>query len=83
MSHMILTPEQRVLVQANLDDARKSYHSLTTGTSAAVIVDQNGERVEFNVANSARLAAYIVALENQLSPVAAAQRILGPARFIF
>ena len=49
-----------------LNEARKAYHSLMTGTSARVVVDQNGERVEFVAANKQALLAYITQLEQQL-----------------
>lgn len=67
-----------------LRDARAAYHSLLTGTMPRVVVDQNGERVEYSVANKAALYTYIQQLEaaggcNQ--PVAFAN--LHPATFIF
>jgi hypothetical protein len=46
-----------------LTAARDALHSLNTGTAARVVVDQNGERVEFNTANADRLRAYIAELE--------------------
>lgn len=70
------TPEQ---IQALLVDARASYHALLTGTKARVVVDQNGQRVEFTSANSDKLAAYIRSLELLLCPVSslAATRPVG------
>lgn len=78
-----LTPEQRALLQMRLDDARQSYHQLATGGQARVIVDQNGERVEFTAANRGTLYAYIMSLESQLATVPVALRVVGPAGFIF
>lgn len=49
-----------------LADAETAYHNLVTGKSARVIVDQNGERVEYTQANSSRLASYIEDLKRQL-----------------
>jgi hypothetical protein len=46
-----------------LADAQTAYHDLQTGRSARVVVDQNGERVEYTPANAARLAAYIADLK--------------------
>jgi hypothetical protein len=83
MIPVILTPEARAALTLNLADARSAYHSLMTGTATRVIVDQNGERVEFQAANRGNLANYIVALEAQLAVTPAASRVLGPARFIF
>lgn len=79
----ILTPEERAAIELKLADARSAYHSLMTGTSARVIVDQNGERVEFTSINRGDLAKYIMALEAQLALVPAACRVLAPAQFIF
>lgn len=64
---MALTTEQKAAIQKLLDDARLKYHALTVGGSARVIVDQNGERIEFNTTNSTRLLAYIRELELQLA----------------
>ncbi len=50
-----------------LADAQLKYHQLMTGQSARVIVDQNGERVEFTATSAGRLAAYIADLERQLN----------------
>lgn len=61
-----LTPEQRAALEAKLAAAETAYHNLILGGQARVIVDQNGERVEFSAANSARLAAYIADLKRQL-----------------
>ena len=55
-----LTPEQR------LEAAEDAYHQLMIGGSARVVVDQNGERVEFTAANAARLQAYIQMLKREL-----------------
>lgn len=56
-------------------DAEAKYHKLTTGQMARVIVDQNGERVEFIGANADRLLAYINTLKAQLTRAAT-----GPMR---
>jgi len=58
---MALTLQQRI------DDAKAKYHALVVGTSPRVIVDQNGERVEYTPANANRLKAYIQALEDELA----------------
>lgn len=79
----VLTPQQRVILTTRLEDARQAYHQLATGQQARVIVDQNGERVEFAVANKGMLHTYIMSLESQLAVVPAAMRGIGPAQFIF
>lgn len=73
-----------VCKQQELDAARLAYHNLMTGKMARVIVDQNGERVEFVAANVARLQAYIQTLEAECSAAATGRpRVRGPFGFIF
>lgn len=50
-----------------LTAARLAYHQLMTGQAPKVIVDQNGERVEFVAANADRLRQYIVSLESAIA----------------
>jgi predicted regulator of Ras-like GTPase activity (Roadblock/LC7/MglB family) len=70
-----------------LSDARKAYHALMTGTSARVVVDQNGERVEFVAANKQALLAYITQLEQQLGVPCGTEAYPSsayhPATFVF
>ncbi len=40
-------------------EAEAAYHKLVTGQAVRVYVDQNGERVEYAMANAGRLLAYI------------------------
>jgi hypothetical protein len=56
----------QIQLQTWLTDARKQYHLLATGKQAKVLVDQNGERIEYSVASMTRLASYIADLERQL-----------------
>lgn len=49
----VLTTEEK------LAEAVKALHDLMTGRSARVVVDQNGERVEFTSINIGALRAYI------------------------
>lgn len=76
-----------IATPALLAEARKAYHALMTGTSARVVVDQNGERVEFVAANKQALLAYITQLEQQLGvPCGTAivpSSAYHPAAFIF
>ena len=46
-----------------LAEAKLALHNLMTGKMASVVVDQNGERVEFSRTNVKDLLAYITALE--------------------
>lgn len=61
-----MTPSERETLLNRLSEAETAYHRLQTGVSARVIVDQNGERVEFNGTTAGRLAAYIQDLKRQL-----------------
>lgn len=75
---MALTPERRIILQARLDAAEAAYDKLMSGKAVRVLVDQNGERIEFTPANASRLAAYIVDLQTQLG--LAQVRVIGPMR---
>ncbi len=75
---MALTPERRIILQARLDAAEAAYDKLMSGKAVRVLVDQNGERIEFTPANASRLAAYIVDLQTQLG--LAQVRVVGPMR---
>ena len=59
MPAIIATPEL-------LADARAKYHALVTGMAPRVVVDQNGERLEFAAANRGSLYNYIQMLEAAL-----------------
>lgn len=67
-----------------LTEAQNAYHALLTGRSARVVVDQNGERVEFTAARKADLAAYIQQLQVALGLAGpAVGQIPGPVGFVF
>ena len=69
--------------QANLADAQLKYHQLVTGQMTRVIVDQNGDRVEFSAANATTLLAYIQKLNSICGVPSGPQAIDQPARFSF
>lgn len=75
----MLTARQR------LQEARDAYHALNTGKMARVVVDQNGERVEFTAANRTGLYNYIKQLEREVPSCSGVPPRLnnGPAGFIF
>ena len=50
-----------------LTQAKEAYHRLMAGETAVVVVDQNGERIEFSRVSAYRLQAYIATLEAQLA----------------
>lgn len=59
----LATTEQ---ITARLESAEEAYDQLVTGKMAKVLVDQNGERIEFTPANRSDLLAYIDSLKAQL-----------------
>lgn len=70
------------LLNARLAQAEEAYHDLCTGQAIRVLVDQNGDRVEYTAATRQGLWAYILLLKSQLNnaePVS----VSGPAGFIF
>lgn len=71
-----------VATLAQLNDARSAYHKLQTGVMPRVIVDQNGDRVEFTAANATRLYNYVQQLEQELGIVQPCMNN-GPAEFYF
>lgn len=78
-----LTPEARLMYEAQLKEAQAAYHSLMTGTQARVIVDQNGERVEFTATSKVNLYNYILNLQGILGICVPALMLPGrPATFI-
>jgi len=61
-----------------LQQAKDAYHQLMLGRNAIVVVDQNGERIEYQRANSAKLLQYIRMLEDQLAAENGGARPGGP-----
>lgn len=54
-------------LQELLNDALNALHLLRTGRSPRVVVDQNGERVEFTAANQGYLVTYINQLRSTMA----------------
>lgn len=52
--------------QQDLIAAKKAYQDLVLGRMPRVVVDQNGERVEYNGTNVQNLKKYIAELERDL-----------------
>ena len=71
---MALTTTQK------LEEAEKAYHDLLTGRALRVVVDRNGERVEFTAMNRQMLKAYIDELRTQLGLNTTSN---APLQFIF
>ena len=51
-----------------LAEAEEAMHALQIGQNARVIVDQNGERIEYSAANRADLRSYIERLRFECDP---------------
>jgi hypothetical protein len=80
----VLSPADVLLYTTRLTEAEKAYHDLVTGGSARVVVDQNGQRVEFTAARKTDLYNYIMSLKSALgvcSPIGGVPS--GPATFYF
>lgn len=71
-------------MNAQLKDAETAYHELVLGRSARVIIDMNGERVEFVSANKGNLYSYILQLRADIAKCSGDPSVVrGPAGFIF
>lgn len=62
-----MTPEECAAMRARIDGLIENYEDLLAGRKARVLVDQNGERIEFNGGDSRRLWNYIQSLEVKFS----------------
>ena len=66
MANCTLTTEERAAMLVDLADAKAALKEILMGNKAKVVVDQNGERVEFAAANVDRLRAWITEMEYRL-----------------
>ena len=60
-----------------LQQAKDAKHKLVTGQLARVFMDQNGERVEYNVTNITALDKYINELQALVTPQTCVRRPMG------
>lgn len=67
-----------VTLQEQLEIAETAYLQLITGKAPRVVVDQNGERVEFAAANATKLLQFIQRLKSEIAGTTS-----GPMRVIF
>jgi hypothetical protein len=67
-------------LKARLAEAEKAYHEIAIGGGVRTLVDQSGERIEYQATNLTRLAAYILELKRQLGIL---PRQGGPLGFYF
>ncbi len=70
-----LTAAQRLV------EAEDALHQLMIGESARVVVDQNGERVEYTAANAGKLRAYIAEIKAEIADDTLGSN--GPLRPVF
>lgn len=70
------------IIETRLIAAKDALHKLMIGQMPRVVVDQNGERVEFTMTNVDRLRAYIAELEAILAG-ATVPLVRRPIGFLF
>lgn len=61
-----LSEEERAVLVERLAQAEEALHNLLMGGHARVIVDSNGERVEYTAGNATRLRSYIYEIKLRL-----------------
>jgi len=66
-------------IEQRLREAEKAYYEIISGRGVRTLVDQNGERVEYGVANLPRLSSYIAELKRALG----CGSVSGPMRVFF
>lgn len=70
-------------LQAWLVEAQNAYHTIMLGGGVTVVVDQNGERIEYGRANATSLAKYIATLQAQINSLLGVAVTGGPLRPLF
>jgi membrane protease subunit (stomatin/prohibitin family) len=70
-------------LQAWLIEAENAQHTLMMGGAVTVVVDQNGERVEYSRTNATALAKYIATLRWQIGQLSGVAVTGGPLRPLF
>ncbi|HVL26311.1 MAG TPA: gpW family head-tail joining protein [Thermomicrobiales bacterium] len=68
---------ETLIWQTQLAEAKEALHQLVIGKMVRVVVDQNGERVEFTMTNIAALRAYIADLEARIAGASTYRRPIG------
>lgn len=65
-------------------EAEQALHRLATGSAVTVVVDQNGERVEYGRATMGQLRQYIADLKGQIAAIGSSgAKAYGPLRPFF
>lgn len=76
----VITPQERLVLEERLLEATAAYHEITLGRGVRTLVDQNGERIEYQMTNLGALARYIEQLKRQLGLLPAGSD--GPMRVL-
>lgn len=66
------------LLKKRLCDAEEALHEITLGRHLRVVVDHNGERVEYTAANRSALRLYIQELKDQIAVCEGGSKGGGP-----
>lgn len=73
-----------VTLQGMATQAQAAYTALMTGSQARVVVDQNGERVEFTATNRQNLLGFINAINAAIfAKQNPGPKVRGPLRMLF
>lgn len=72
---------ETAVIRERLTHARDQYHKLMMGKATRVLVDQNGERIEYTAVSADGLRGYIQELEAMLVGRTGGRRFPGPLRF--
>jgi hypothetical protein len=78
-----LTPTEIAAIKARIVKLEAAYDALISGTAVKRFVDQNGEQVEYTVANAAKLLAFINELKAMIDCQFARRYKPRPVGFVF
>jgi len=83
-----MNAEQCAKLKKRIDRAESAYDDLLVGDSVRVLVDQNGERMEFTSANRPALGTHIQSLKQEYAngctlDNSGSSSSSGPMRFLF
>jgi negative regulator of sigma E activity len=70
-------------LQTWLAEAQSAYHTAMLSGTVTVVVDQNGERIEYGRNNPANLLKYIAMLQAQINVLMGVAVTGGPLRPVF
>lgn len=70
-------------LQQWLSEAQIAYHTAMLSGTVTVVVDQNGERIEYGRSNPANLLKYIASLQAQINSLLGVAVVGGPLRPVF